>query len=63
MKLPWQINFNDENLNHRIYQIHTTLMYFKCTKADAFWLTLFVGAAMGSEKPKNGKARLTKPFL
>jgi len=26
-------------------------------------LTLLFGADMGSEKPKNGRARLMKPFL
>ena len=35
----------------RSQSVHSTLPY------------LFFFAAMGSEKPKNGSARLTKPFL
>ena len=35
----------------RSQSVHSVLPYF------------FFGAAMGSEKPKKGKARLTKPFL
>lgn len=44
-------------------QKHITVLNVQILNVQIEFITLFLGAAIGSEKAKKGKARLTNPFL
>jgi hypothetical protein len=49
--------------SEELYNLKDYIRLFKIKEHFNHSDTLNFGAAIGSEKPKNGRARLTKPFL
>lgn len=46
-----------------MYLMKSTQKHITVLNVQIEFITLFLGAAIGSEKAKKGKARLTNPFL
>jgi hypothetical protein len=51
--------FQEQNIT----QVDINIFSITIFLSVSMFLTLFFGAAMGSEKAKNGRAKLTNPFL